>query len=609
MQYNPVDFAIAEWKRYAAQMDALYDPSLLKFAPFTPALNQAMHIEDPFWEDAYCIQVENGQGTLFYSNARSAVLGVYHLLREAGCAFLRPGQAGEIIPKVNLHQLHADISLRAAYRHRCICIEGSDSLDNVLDIIDYAPKAGYNAYYTQFMEAYTFFERWYTHMDNPLRAPGEFTEDMAREMQRMLVQEIRRRGLIYHAVGHGWTCEPFGIPGKHWADDGFEATPEQAKHLALLNGKRGIRGGIGLNTNLCYSNPETRQIMVQAIGDYALAHPEIDILHVWLADENNNYCECDACRKATPSDWYVQLLNEIDAHLTTLGSPIRIAFLIYYELLYPPKQMKLNNENRFILMYAPITRSFSSSYKGVPPRLTHKPFELNHVYFERDLSENLGFLAAWRQLFKGDGFDFDYHLCSACFYDPGHMTISRVLYDDINALKDLQLNGMINCQLQRIAMPHGFGLFIGGQTLCNPTLDYDAALKSYFEKAFGPRWEIALDFCQTISRLFPMESIMNTDARTAEDEKRVQAVKEHCQRTLLPDDSSLCIAQARSWRNLRYWQSLLPLFCDYCTQLLRWDQEGVARTWQKLETFAWQHEADTQSDFDTYYFLHALRPR
>ena len=148
----PLSFAQQEWQRYTALMDPDYNPQQLSFAPFSSSQIEEMRIADPFWDDAYRIQLQNGQGTLFFSNERSALLGVYHLLREAGCAFLRPGPSGEIIPRRQLNHFSADVTLRAAYRHRCICIEGANRLDNVLDMIDYAPKAGYNAYCTQFME-------------------------------------------------------------------------------------------------------------------------------------------------------------------------------------------------------------------------------------------------------------------------------------------------------------------------------------------------------------------------------------------------------------------------------------------------------------------------
>ena len=53
------------------------------------------------------------------------------------------------------------------------------------------------------------------------------------------------------------------------------------------------------------------------------------------------------------------LLNEIDERLTALGLDTRLAFLIYFELLWPPVTQHLKNPDRFILMFAPITRTYT----------------------------------------------------------------------------------------------------------------------------------------------------------------------------------------------------------------------------------------------------------
>lgn len=51
----------------------------------------------------------------------------------------------------------------ASLRHRGVCIEGADSLENILDFIDWLPKMGYNSFFLQFKLPYTFMARWYHH--------------------------------------------------------------------------------------------------------------------------------------------------------------------------------------------------------------------------------------------------------------------------------------------------------------------------------------------------------------------------------------------------------------------------------------------------------------
>ena len=95
----------------------------------------------------------------------------------------------------------------------------------------------------------------------------------------------------------------------------------------------GFHKGIPINTNLCYSNPQVGSSFVQKVVDYSLAHPEVDYLHIWLADAFNNHCECDACKNHLPSDLYVHILNEIDQALTMKKLSTKIVFLLYEELL------------------------------------------------------------------------------------------------------------------------------------------------------------------------------------------------------------------------------------------------------------------------------------
>ena len=253
---------------------------------------------------------------------------------------VRPGKDGEYIPLKDISTITVKVHETASYRHRGICIEGANSYENIKNIIDWAPKVGFNAYFFQFREAFTFFERWYSHENNPLRKPEPFTVDMAREFVRKAVQEIKKRGLIYHAVGHGWTCEPFGIPGLSWEKGEFEIKPEVIKFLAEVNGKRELWGGIPLNTNLCYSNPEVRRIVTDAIVQYLQENPNVDILHFWLADGSNNQCECENCIKRIPSDYFVLMLYELYKKLSAVNIVSNIVFLIYVDLLWKLPKMK-----------------------------------------------------------------------------------------------------------------------------------------------------------------------------------------------------------------------------------------------------------------------------
>ena len=57
------------------------------------------------------------------------------------------------------------------------------------------------------------------------------------------------------------------------------------------------------------------------------------------------------------------LLNEMDAAFTAHGIATKIVFIVYLDLLWPPEAERFANPDRFILLlFAPISRSYSRSY-------------------------------------------------------------------------------------------------------------------------------------------------------------------------------------------------------------------------------------------------------
>jgi hypothetical protein len=206
---------------------------------------------------------------------------------------------------------------------------------------------------------------------------------------------MKKRGMIFHGVGHGWTCEPFGIPGLGWDDQIYHVPPESVQYLAMVNGKRELWHGVPLNTNLCYSNQIVRDLVTDEIVKYAEDHSATDILHFWLADGSNNNCECDECIKQRPSDFYVQMLNELDAKLTAKGISTKVVFLIYVDLLWPPISNRIENPDRFILMFAPITRTYSESFKPGDTLPEIPSYERNKLEFPKDVDKSVAFLKAW----------------------------------------------------------------------------------------------------------------------------------------------------------------------------------------------------------------------
>ncbi len=459
--------------------------------------------KNPALDDEIFIDVTALKGTIAGSNPRSVLLGVYRFLTECGFMWIRPGEGGISLPEKDISAISVKIHEAASYRHRGVCIEGANTLQNILDIVDWAPKVGFNSYFMQFRDGFTFFERYSSHTGNPYFEKEELTKEQIGEYVKEIRQEIYRRGLLYHAVGHGWTCEPFGEPSEGWYETEKEPSDEVRGYLAEINGRREWFKGIPLNTNLCYSQKKARDIMNLEIIKYLEENPNVNYLHLWLGDSTNSICECSECSKLRVSDYYVMLLNELDEMLTKKGIDSKIVFLAYYQTLYAPVTQKLKNQDRFVLMFAPITRSYTEPMKKLEHKIELPEYNGNN--FNRPTTEeSLQYLEGWQETFEGDSFDFDYHLMWDFAVDAGGMRISKTLYEDTKALSELGLNGIVSCQVQRVFMPSALPMYVLGQTLWNKNADFDTLTKRLFDATFGGTSQKVIDYLSALSGIYDM---------------------------------------------------------------------------------------------------------
>ncbi|MDE6589956.1 MAG: DUF4838 domain-containing protein, partial [Oscillospiraceae bacterium] len=365
------------------------------------ALDGSMDGDGP---DRFQVCAGAGRVTVTGNRPRSVLLGVYDYLRRLGCRFLGPGEQCEVVPSVSPDGLAMDYEVTASFRHRGVCIEGADSRENVLDFIAWLPKAGYNGFFLQFKTPYAFLARWYHHERVPTRQPEPFTPGDAAQALAVLEAAVKERDLELHAVGHGWTGEALGYESVSWDADPTPLADERRRLAASVNGVRGLWKGVPANTNLCFHNGDAVDAFAAQVADYAQAHRGVDCLHVWLADEYNNVCECEGCQSTTPSDQYVELLNEIDRRLTDRGLGTRIVFLLYQELLWPPVRARLANPDRFVLMFAPISRTFERSYQAAGELPAIPEYVRNRIELPTSLPQNLAFLRGWQRVFQGDSF-------------------------------------------------------------------------------------------------------------------------------------------------------------------------------------------------------------
>ena len=219
-----VAFAQAELSRYLLKMDKKLFIDERVYDEYCADVKSAIWIgldgTLPLTNDSdeILIDIKGGCGRITASNEKALLIAVYRLLFELGCRFLFPGEDGEVIPTAILDEntLTVSVSDKASYRHRGMCIEGAVCYSHIYDMIDWLPKVGMNGYFMQFRTPAEFFKRFHNDNENPLMSPSPVTDEDVTRMWARLEEEIARRSLDYHAVGHGWTCEPFGIVGTGW---------------------------------------------------------------------------------------------------------------------------------------------------------------------------------------------------------------------------------------------------------------------------------------------------------------------------------------------------------------------------------------------------------
>lgn len=521
-----VNFAVEELKRYLYLLDEDICVDIFTYDEYNPEHKNAIWImEDPSLapevsdtriDDAFKIDIKENCGYIAGTNPVSVLIAVYQLLKRLGCKWIRPGRDGEIIEKKTLTPITLTLEEKADYRFRGINFDCAGSVEEASDLMDWLPKEGMNNYFFEHMKPYNRFKSYFKDIEE-VDAIAAF---------RTVTDGAKKRGLKRHGVGHGWHMQALGF--KNFENQGNitidDLSEEQKSYLAMRDGKRSLyldKNFFG--THLCYSKAKIREKMIDAVVEYLKENQGIDYLHFWLADGCNNHCECEDCQKHRPSDWYVMILNDLDKKLKEEGIKSRIVCLIYVDLLWEPVEFKVENPDRFILMFAPITRTYDTSYSNFnDPSAQKTPYNRNKLIWPRTAAENAIYLRDWQEKqLKGDSFLFDYHLMWNQYKEPGYRNLSRVIYEDMQNLKNLGLGGSISCEVYKCQIPHDFPHRIMARTLWNTNVDYYEEERMCFEETYGEDYKKAFDYLDRVSDIFSVIYNYYKDAEGCVDDQKL----------------------------------------------------------------------------------------
>ena len=622
-------YAAEELARCLKQMDATLSPTVTD-TPAKDAITLGLLSElglptddvgDPVIDDVIDINVKSLCGYIAGSNERSVLMGVYTLLKAAGCRWVRPGDEGEFLPRRPMREHSLRYRKKADFPFRGECIEGAVSFEHVRDTILWLPKVNMNLFMMEQIVPYNYMSRWYRHEGSTVKSDENVSFEQIGEMIPRLEEVIKKCGLQLHALGHGYQMEPYGIHYKT-RNDLYELSEEARRDVALVAGERKLFKNSPNFTQMCYSRPEVRKKQVDFLVSYLERKPHIDFLHVWLADSVNNHCECDGCRKMTPSDFYVILLNELDAALTAKGIDTRIVFIAYTDTHWAPEVSRFQNPDRFVLTTAsssyPAKRSAERSRDPLPV------YVRNQYRSMKDFAQALSMMDRWREQFRGPNFMFDYYFYTSHFLDPGYMHLTRAIHYDVQLLDALGFDGIMSDQTQRSFFPTGLPLAFLGEKLFDKSLDVEAFAADFLHDAFGADTDRAQAYLEAISATFDPESfrlkdsIVLQDTGTGETVKALPGIKNNPEARRRFDSVEaiakdfLSLAQknataadpchARSWR-------LLEIHTEYVTRLSHvlslyadGKSDAALAALDEMLDWLWQIEDEIHPQFDTVLF-------
>lgn len=628
--YSAVDFAAEELRKYLRMMMPECGNIEIKYSPeardgFRLGLMQDFGLdisdaEEPELDDVIYIDTDTEGGIIAGDNPRSVLLAVYEYLRQNGCRWLMPGVDGELIPMQDITPVK--YRHKPTSRYRGWCNEGAEYQSDMLDAIDFVPKVGMNIFMIEFFTPLNYYQSYYKHVYNTEHRPPEpVSKNQVLQWKRQCESEIAKRGLMFHDIGHGWTTQPFGVDADNRdADYNDTLSDKQKQFLALCartGGKRAILR-FGTCTQFCMSSPEARITVAKFVADYAQKHSNSDYLHVWLADERNNHCECDECKKKIPTDFYVMLLNEIDEELTYRNLDTRIVFIAYRETAFAPEVERLKNPKRFAMLFAPSGRRFSIPLSK-NESVTSVPSYKRNANVPMTTGETLWHFKNWMNVWQGANLAYEYHFYRHFTYDMGGISLSRIINDDIKFYGENNIHGVVEDGSQRCFFPTGLAFYTYARTLYDSSLSAEEIKEDYFKAAFGNDWRDFADYLEKLGNTFGHEYLSSeanigtgysewyNPSKTG-DLKSVKNIVEEGRKLIRSHYNSDLRVRTVSVRLLEFHADYAEMLADVLVEKCVGNDEAAAKKFEKMRLECGKRELAFERWYDhSVWFGHSTK--
>ena len=177
-----------------------------------------------------------------------------------------------------------------------------------------------------------------------------------------------------------------------------------------------------------------------------------------------------------------------------------------------------------------------------------------------------------------NSFLFDYHLMWDHHYDPGYYDVAKILQKDMANLDKIGVDGMMSCQLQRIAFPTNLPMYCMAKTLWNKEETFEDIVKEYYTVAFGEYAKDVENYLSNLSKLFNPEVLRGEKAFEAE-EMIVQYKKAKENVEVFKENYISKMAEtSKVWEYLLYHAEMVKIYADiYIARFNKNDEECKAK--------------------------------
>jgi len=357
-------FAATELKRYVREMSGarLLDtrtpsrPRTIRIGLREDLDTSDLPAPEPGF-DGYSISITERMITIAGDNPRGVLYGVYDFLERLGCRWYHPAidpKDPEVVPKSPDLSLPTGMwSESARIEDRIYWISGLafEIRPETVAQLDWAAKNRYNGLSWQCV--------------------AEKIDEHIAEMQAIgIFAAMEQRGLRLHGPGHSF---PYFLA----TDKYFGTHPEW---FGFRDGKRQPHGGKWPLTNFCMSNADACDEFIRNVEAFVKKHPQFHWLDL-LPIDGGVPCECEECRKSTPTDLLIGLYNKLTDRLKTAAPEVIVDCVPGYgQVTNPPKEVFPNE--RLAAVYAHWGRNHHDSYDD--PWYARKPNMLTWAsYFKR----------------------------------------------------------------------------------------------------------------------------------------------------------------------------------------------------------------------------------